>query len=513
MNGSTRGAAARLALGALLLLASLWTPPLVQAAAPKGLENAGCLSCHDARKAKIEVPGTGDAKRELTPLDARKFGRSVHTALACVDCHTDIVDSRAKHEKKADAKPPQCVSCHEQLYADAIKKGPLPPGSRLGLVVDNIKAYQQSFHARPDKERPGKSKAACDDCHATHDFHVPPKNSERRTAWHKEIPATCGAKCHEDQYETYQTSIHGEEVLEKNNMKAAVCTDCHTAHGVINTSSEKFKMGNVQTCGNCHKERLATYGGTYHGQVNQLGYGYTAKCADCHGSHDIEPSKDKKSKMFVDNRLKACQKCHSGKKDIPLATAGFVSFSPHGRTDDFATYPQIWTADKMMTGLHALNRRRAARGAEPIRIGVGISTGIGLGDTFTLQFRGGYAAHPGQETTAHVLSLTAEALYIVDILTWVPFFGAGIDGHLQVRDGTTRAAGRLESAGAAFASPVLAGDRVYYGFEYTGVMLVYSRGPNPSRIARNELEPMVATPTFAGRRMFVRTTNSLYCVE
>ena len=48
-------AAARLALGALLLLASLWTPPLVQAAAPKGLENAGCLSCHDARKAKIEV--------------------------------------------------------------------------------------------------------------------------------------------------------------------------------------------------------------------------------------------------------------------------------------------------------------------------------------------------------------------------------------------------------------------------------------------------------------------------
>lgn len=70
--------------------------------------------------------------------------------------------------------------------------------------------------------------------------------------------------------------------------------------------------------------------------------------------------------------------------------------------------------------------------------GVGISAGIGLGDTFTLVFRGGYAAHPGRETTAHVLSLTAEALYIVDILTWVPFFGAGVDGHLQLRDGTTR---------------------------------------------------------------------------
>ena len=70
--------------------------------------------------------------------------------------------------------------------------------------------------------------------------------------------------------------------------------------------------------------------------------------------------------------------------------------------------------------------------------GVGVSAGIGLGDTFTLQFRGGYPAHPhnGDVSTAHLLSLTAEALYIVDILTWVPFFGAGIDGLLLVHDTT-----------------------------------------------------------------------------
>lgn len=35
----------------------------------------------------------------------------------------------------------------------------------------------------------------------------------------------------------------------------------------------------------------------------------------------------------------------------------------------------VTVGNKMMTGLHVLNRRRAARGAEPIRIGVGISTG------------------------------------------------------------------------------------------------------------------------------------------
>ncbi|MFO1327985.1 MAG: cytochrome c3 family protein [Rubrivivax sp.] len=340
------------ALAALLLAAWLAWPTPARAVAPKGLENAGCLNCHDARKDKIEVPAQGDEKRELRSIDPRKFGRSVHTSLSCVDCHTAIVDSKANHQKKPDAKLPSCLGCHEKLLADAQAKGPLPPGSRLGLAVDNGKAYQQSFHARPDKERPGHPKASCDDCHSSHEFNVPPKGSERRTAWHKEIPNTCGAKCHEDQLETYLTSIHGEEVVEKGNIKAAVCTDCHTAHGVINTSSEKFKLGNVETCGTCHKERLATYGDTYHGQVNRLGYAYTAKCADCHGSHGVLPADNPNSKVHPKNRMETCMTCHTSKKaGMHDATPGFVSFAPHAHGGDFAKYPQMWVASKFMTGL------------------------------------------------------------------------------------------------------------------------------------------------------------------
>ena len=72
----------------------------------------------------------------------------------------------------------------------------------------------------------------------------------------------------------------------------------------------------TKNCGNCHDENLKCYTETYHGQVNLLGFAYTAKCFDCHGSHAIKRVDDPTSMVHPDNRLKTCQKCH------PNATAG-----------------------------------------------------------------------------------------------------------------------------------------------------------------------------------------------
>jgi len=320
--------------------------------APAPLDNAGCLTCHDSKAEKIEVPGKDDEARTLGHVDLRKYGKSIHGDLQCVACHTDIVDSQAKHRKQAGVEPPNCISCHQALWADVQKAGRSQEKPRLGLVVRNIEAYKNSFHARPDTDNPDKPKAFCEDCHSSHSFNVPPKGSERRTAWHKEIPDTCGAKCHEDQLEDYAASIHGEEVLDQGNAKSAVCTDCHTAHDVLNTSSETFKLANVNTCGNCHKEELASYTDTYHGQVNRLGYAYTAKCADCHGSHGIRAVDDPKSTVHPDRRMKTCQKCHSDKKPgMHDATPGFASFGPHANAHDFEKYPQMYVGSKFMVGL------------------------------------------------------------------------------------------------------------------------------------------------------------------
>ncbi len=316
------------------------------------LDNTRCLGCHDSKKSKIDVSGKDGERRALSHVDLRKFGKGVHAEMQCVACHTNITDNQARHQKNPAVKPPDCVSCHESLWEAVKQQGKAQEKERLGVVVKNIEDYKRSFHARPDEDNPDKAKASCEECHGSHDFNVPPKGTGRRTAWHKEIPDTCGAKCHEDQLESYAASVHGEEVLDKNNMKGAVCTDCHSAHQVINTSSEKFKLGNVNTCGDCHKEALKSYSDTYHGQVNRLGGAYTAKCADCHDSHGIRAADDPKSKVHPKNRMKTCTKCHSDKKPgMHDATPGFASFGPHANTHDLKKYPEMYIASKFMIAL------------------------------------------------------------------------------------------------------------------------------------------------------------------
>ena len=101
----------------------------------------------------------------------------------------------------------------------------------------------------------------------------------------------------------------------------------------------------TENCGNCHEAAADSYMHTYHGKVNRLGYAYTAKCFDCHGSHDIKRVEDPVSRVHMDNRLQTCQTCHE------TATAGYATFQPHGTSDNFTDYPQMWLATKGMIGL------------------------------------------------------------------------------------------------------------------------------------------------------------------
>ena len=150
------------------------------------------------------------------------------------------------------------------------------------------------------------------------------------------------ASCHTQELAEYATSIHGREVLLDHNPKAAICADCHTSHNIDSVALPSTLLTITQNCGNCHEANLKSYLETYHGQVNKLGYAYTAKCFDCHGNHNIQRVNDPGSKVSPANRLMTCRQCHVD------ATAGFVTFEPHATTNDFARYPYTWLASKFM---------------------------------------------------------------------------------------------------------------------------------------------------------------------
>jgi cytochrome b subunit of formate dehydrogenase len=315
------------------------------AQATEQLDNATCLSCHGEHGEQAPHPEAED----LLLVDEAGFEIGVHGSLDCVSCHTDIKDAQSPHERDPTAQLPDCASCHVQLWEEVRETRPPEALGRLGIVVENIKAYEQSFHARPSFDDPDLPHASCNDCHQTHTFNVPPRESGERTEWHLGIAESCGS-CHDWQLDMYSESVHGELTMIEGDPSAATCTDCHTSHAIISTSRDDFKMAATTACGGCHEGNYKSYGGTYHGKVHRLGYAYTAKCYDCHESHDILRVDDPLSPIHIDNRLQTCQGCHDG-NGISLATAGFVSFSPHAHAHDFQRYPEMWIASRFMIAL------------------------------------------------------------------------------------------------------------------------------------------------------------------
>ncbi len=304
--------------------------------AAEAADNSLCLGCHGIEG--FAMPGADGQMRPLHVIKD-KFEASAHGEQLCVGCHQDI--SGIPHQKNGNIQV-GCVQCHENLWAEATKENRARDSEKLGMVKLQIDRYMKSIHARPNMQDQSRTNATCYDCHDAH--YVYPQGSAVRAEWRLDIPNACG-KCHAAQLQAYATSVHGKEVLGNANPKAAICSDCHTTHDVESPAMDSTRLVITRNCGNCHTESLESYTQTYHGQVNTLGYAYTAKCFDCHGSHAIQRVDDPASTVHPDNRLETCQKCHAG------ATAGFVTFEPHATTHDYDRYAYLWIASKFMISL------------------------------------------------------------------------------------------------------------------------------------------------------------------
>ena len=304
-------------------------------------DNKVCKDCHGVSGFALPAGMAGNVERRELSLDMQAFSDSAHGKQKCVACHTDI--QRMPHKKVAD-RTVNCVQCHTETLKDieATKGQDAADKAKVGKVVENIGHYMASVHAEPSKEDPAKPKATCTDCHNAH--FVYPIQSKQGQAYRLTTPAICGT-CHEKQKNVFDASVHGIAITRFESKDAATCADCHTAHQISKPKGDAARVLITENCGDCHDKAYDTYKATYHGQVSVLGYGGTAKCFDCHGSHEVQKPGDPRSKVHEDNRLKTCQQCHKS------ATRGFTGFYAHGNTNDFKRYPEMWIASKFMIAL------------------------------------------------------------------------------------------------------------------------------------------------------------------
>lgn len=360
---------ARRRLAGWVALAVALALPAVAAAPGKAPADDDCLACHDDTEAR---------RADGTPLRFAKapFSGSVHgqAGLACVDCHADLakrvdfphadtlarVDCGVCHAEPAaryassihalapqtpagDLRAATCVDCHgshEVLPATdprslsyplrlpetcgrchagrpTLEKGRLRGGSVLARFEDSI-------HGKALRDKGLVVAPSCASCHGGHDIR---RAGDPQSRVHRDaIPATCGG-CHAGIKSEYETSIHWAQHA-AGSAKGAVCSDCHSAHGIEATGVAAWRLDVVRECGTCHEDRIRTYRDGFHGKATELGYARVATCADCHGAHAIKAGTDPASMVHPERRAATCGKCHAG------ASASFALYDPHADPSD-----------------------------------------------------------------------------------------------------------------------------------------------------------------------------------
>jgi cytochrome b subunit of formate dehydrogenase len=279
---------------ALILLVCIGNMRAADKKPPKPASDE-CLACHSDATLSHQV----DGKTVSLYVNPQAFKDSIHGAMfACVDCHTDV--KSAAHETTPQRIT--CAKCH----------------------TDEQAAYDRSFHARAVSG--GNDKAAtCVNCHGSPHELLPASDPKSRVH-HTNIPATCGA-CHSQNLimsdggqgaqmvASYQQSVHGHAVA-SGSEKAAVCTDCHGTHEILDAKDSKspiFKFNVPQTCGQCHNQISKEFQASIHGQAVAHGNWQAPVCTDCHGIHSIKAHTDPNSPVTAQNvGAVTCARCHEG---------------------------------------------------------------------------------------------------------------------------------------------------------------------------------------------------------
>jgi predicted CXXCH cytochrome family protein len=233
--------------------------------------------------------------------------------LSCADCHGG--DPEAYDDEDAamwdaddfvgavdkEDEPAFCGKCHSN-----------PEFMRqytANLKTDQMDQYWTSHHGEKLKEG-NENVAVCTDCHGVHGIY--PVDDPRSSVYPLNVPETCN-HCHgdeeimegsgfpTDQYEKFASSVHGQALLDRKDVGAPACNDCHGNHGAQPPSV--YSIADI--CGTCHVNNTELFKNSHLKDIF-LKEGIN-QCEGCHNYHEIEKPSDESLK-WADNE--ACSSCH-----------------------------------------------------------------------------------------------------------------------------------------------------------------------------------------------------------
>ena len=296
MRNARTGLLHRIGLAGMLVIAApIWAAQARTATPPAAAKTSECLACHG----------------QNTLLG------SVHSGLACTDCHGILPPVVSAPTATKDGKPvPHArtlppVDCTRTCHRAA---GPSP--SEPGPT-----AYADSVHGQ-GSQRGEKEAARCWDCHGKHN--IKPVKDPASVVGRANIPLVC-SRCHENMsvvvkynihaespYQEYKQSVHGKAQAEKGGVRfAAVCTDCHGVHNIKAKGTPHLQAKSPETCGVCHVGIFAEYKDSIHGREALKGNVDVPLCVDCHGEHKVAPARDVQSPTSKKNVPDTCSNCHA----------------------------------------------------------------------------------------------------------------------------------------------------------------------------------------------------------
>ena len=303
------------------ILALHLPPPRVEL-----LMRDNCVVCHtDPGAQDPETLFSSDPESSGSPphLNLKQLVSDVHfrRGLSCAGCHggdpsdLDMGDEPyerwpgvpERHEDRTWI-PLFCASCHAN-----------PSFMRRfnpALPTDQYAKYKRSRHGERLFRDDDSKVAQCVSCHGVHG--ILGSKSPRSSVHPQAVPYTCG-ECHADaeymadylgtngdplptdQLEQFETSVHGRALLDRGDLGAPACNDCHGNHAAMPPEISSIS----QVCRACHAGNGELFDGSKHKRAFER-HGWP-ECERCHGNHAIDDTDDS---MLSESSSPLCYDCH-----------------------------------------------------------------------------------------------------------------------------------------------------------------------------------------------------------